>query len=131
MKFCFLLAAYTYMVAGWSGVCFSQDTLDPRIILRRGDANNDGVVDVSDPMFLNTWLQTEAPEDAPPCMNQADANDDGRVDSLDTVYLLNWLYNGGPPPPSPGSHATKCTLVSEEKKLGCDTWPPGCEPSED
>lgn len=127
MKIRFLFAAC--IAVGLSGVCFSQDTVDPRIILRRGDANNDGQVDISDSIFLSSWLQSVERASAPPCMNQADANYDGYVDPQDAAYLLNWLYNGGPAPPSPGPFATECSLVSKEKQLGCDAPPPGCEPS--
>lgn len=88
--------------------CFSVTAHDdPRIILRRGDANSDGDVDTSDAVFIAAYLESGGAE--PPCMNQADANDDGVVSSSDAVYVLNWLYNGGSAPPAPGPFATECS----------------------
>jgi hypothetical protein len=93
---------------------------DPRIILRRGDANNDQTVNLTDPTYINNYLYQGGP--APPCMNQADANNDGRVDLSDSIFLLNWLYQGGPPPPYPGPYNTQCTL-DDEPYPGCNVDP--------
>lgn len=71
--------------------------LDPVFI--RGDANNDLVVDNSDPIaildyvFLGTFT--------PPCLAAADANDDGTVDGTDASVLLDYIWNNGPQPPAP------------------------------
>jgi hypothetical protein len=78
---------------------------DPRI-LGRGDSNNDHTVNVTDVIYLNSYLYNGGP--APPCMNQADANDDGRVDVSDPIYLLNYLFQGGPAPPWPGPNNIYC-----------------------
>ena len=90
---------------------------DDERIMGRGDANNDAVVDGSDPVYLNAYLFNGGP--APPCMNQADANDDGAVDISDSIYLLSWLYSGGPEPPAPGPFNTECT-VDEAPNPGCE-----------
>ena len=89
---------------------------DEQIIMRRGDANNDGTVDVSDAVYINSYLFQGGP--TPPCMNQADANDSGAVDLSDSVFLYQWLYNGGPAPPSPGPYNTQCT-IDESPYPGC------------
>ena len=90
---------------------------DIDVLIKRGDANNDMVVDMSDAIYLSNYIYQGGPE--PGCMNQADANDDGQVDSLDAVYLMDWLYNGGSAPPSPGPYNTSCKVDQ--------TWPnPGC-----
>lgn len=89
---------------------------DDESIMRRGDANNDGAVNMSDATTITNYLYQGGP--APPCMNQADVNDDGTVDNSDAVYLLDWLYQGGSAPPSPGPWNTTCT-VDYSPRPGC------------
>ena len=103
----------SFVCAGWI-----ED--DPRIILRRGDANGDYAVNISDPAFICDYLFNGGRE--PPCMNQADANDDGHVDNSDSAYLYNWLFMGGPEPPPPGPYNETCTLDTEGY-ISCDTPP--------
>jgi hypothetical protein len=67
---------------------------------RRGDSNNDGTVNSSDPTHILNHLFTGGPE--PPCLDAADCNDDGAVNVTDPVFLLNHLFEGGDPPPPPG-----------------------------
>ncbi len=92
---------------------------DERIVLR-GDANNNGAVNMSDASYINNYLFSGGP--APPCMNQADVNNSGGVDVSDSVYLLNWLFNGGPEPPSPGPYNTVCT-ADDSPYPGCAVDP--------
>lgn len=98
------------MLAVWvlCGTAFGG-ILGEDFILARGDANDDGRVDVSDAVFINTFINYGG--NLPPCMNQADCNKDGAVSNTDTAYLLNWLYNGGPAPPSPGPFNTTCATT--------------------
>lgn len=86
-------------------------------IFRRGDANLDGIVDSSDPIYLSKYLFESGPE--PGCLNQADVNDDGSVNISDVSYLTNFLYQGGAAPPAPGPYATECSIDGEPR--------PGCE----
>jgi hypothetical protein len=60
----------------------------------RGDANNDGNVDISD---------VSAILGSPACPLAADVDDDGDVDSDDADYLQAYVFNpiGNPPPPAP------------------------------
>lgn len=67
---------------------------------RRGDANDDGGVDVSDPVSLLRWLFLGSA--APGCRDAADFDGDGEHDISDAIYGLHFLFLGGPPPPSPG-----------------------------
>ena len=67
---------------------------------RRGDANDDGKVDISDPLL--TLGCKFLGERCPVCRDAADANDDGSVDISDAVYSLNFLFRGGAGPPPPG-----------------------------
>lgn len=76
------------------------------LILRRGDANNDGVVNTTDAIFINNFLYMGGPE--PPCMNQADADDNGQVTPSDSYLILNWLFSGGQAPPAPGPFNAIC-----------------------
>ncbi len=67
----------------------------------RGDANEDGKVDISDAVRVLSYLFLGA---APAfCLQTMDANDTGSLDLTDAVYLLNGLFQGGdlPPPPYP------------------------------
>lgn len=79
---------------------------DDRITMR-GDVNNDYKINLSDVVYLNSYLYSGGP--APPCLNQADANDNGVVDMSDGVFLSSWLYSGGSAPPAPGPFNTVCT----------------------
>ena len=79
---------------------------------RRGDANDDGKVNIADPI----WIINELVRQGPPteCKSAADANDDGRVDLSDSMYLITWRFQGGPSPPPPfpncGDDPTQDTL---------------------
>ncbi len=76
-------------------------------IAKRGDANGDDTVDISDPIFISNYLFSAGPE--PACLSQADSNHDGDVDNSDVVFLLNWLgSSGSPPPPYPGPYNDEC-----------------------
>jgi hypothetical protein len=60
--------------------------------LVRGDANDDGSVDLSDAVFLLGHLFQETA--APYCADAADVNDSGVVDISDPILILNVLYQG-------------------------------------
>ncbi len=84
---------------------------------RRGDANVDGVVDVSDALHV-------ARGEVFTCMDAADADDGGnaeRGDAGDASAVLDHLFRGGslPPPGAdvPGPDPT-------EDALGCDAYAP-------
>lgn len=64
----------------------------------RGDANADGIVDISDPVrtLLNRFHGH-----ALSCEDAADANDDGQLDISDPVATLNHLFLNAGPLPSP------------------------------
>jgi hypothetical protein len=91
-----------------------------QIIFRRGDANTDGRVDITDALFVAGYLFLGGPE--PPCRNQADANNDGVVDVSDSIHLLSWLFSDGEEPPRPGPHGEVCTL-DDEPYPGCRVSP--------
>ncbi len=70
---------------------------------RRGDADNNGVHDLSDAItVLGALFQNRALT----CEDAADANDDGEVDISDSIRLLWTLYCGtGPGIPAPFRNA--------------------------
>ncbi len=68
---------------------------------RRGDANSDEQIDISDAIFVLLHLFV-VPQDLR-CFDAADSNDSGNVDLSDPIALLNHLFRGeaSPPPPAP------------------------------
>ena len=61
-----------------------------------GDANGDGMLDISDAVYLISYIFAGGP--APNPLNAGDANCDGSVDISDCVYLIAYIFAGGPPP---------------------------------
>ncbi|HLU47932.1 MAG TPA: hypothetical protein VK116_07600, partial [Planctomycetota bacterium] len=68
----------------------------------RGDANDDGTLDISDALSLLIYLFQER-EAAIPCLDAADADDSGELDLTDAVRILRYLFTGGQGPPPPGA----------------------------
>lgn len=72
----------------------------PAPVFLRGDANSDGRVNISDAIFILTYLFSNGQQ--PHCLDAADANDDGAIDLSDAIRVLFFLFNGQTlPPPSP------------------------------
>jgi hypothetical protein len=88
---------------------------------RRGDANADGSLDLTDPIFLLTHLFLGGK--IPDCRDAADANDDGKIDITDAVYSLNFQFLGGEAPQIP---FLSCGLDPTPDGLSCDRFGP-CE----
>ena len=82
-------------------VVFGQADGDFEEVLR-ADSTDNGIVDISDAIYILDYLYNNAPE--PHCLDAADVNDDGFVEDADFVYLMNWLFQGGPIPPDPGPY---------------------------
>ncbi len=74
----------------------------------RGDASDDGVVNLGDPITILSFLFSNGPPFA--CDDAADSNDSGGIDLADAIYLLTFLFVSGPPPeapfPTPGPDPT-------------------------
>jgi PKD repeat protein len=92
-------------------------TFELAAVLRRGDANGSGEVDISDAVHTLGALFLEAV--TLPCEDAADANDDGVIDISDAVSTLGALFLGTAPIPAPGPEA--CGPDPTEDVLG------GCE----
>ena len=91
-------------------------------LFKRGDANVDANVDISDPVFVLEFLFVGG--QATSCNDAANANDDGSVDLSDAVFVLAFLFQGGPPPPAPFG---ECGVDPTSDVLGCDSYR-FCEP---
>lgn len=61
-----------------------------------GDANGDELVNITDAVYLISWIFAGGP--APDPLAAGDANCDAIVNITDAVYLINYIFNGGPAP---------------------------------
>ncbi len=89
-------------------------TVTPERAFRRGDANADGTVDLSDAVSILSYL-FEGQATAL-CEDALDANDDGALDISDPVAVLGYLFMGGAPLPPPSSD---CGRDSTQDDLTC------------
>lgn len=64
----------------------------------RGDANNDGTVNILDHSYLINYLYLGGPAPYPDVL-MGDANCDGIVNIYDITYIYTYLYFGGDEPP--------------------------------
>jgi hypothetical protein len=76
------------LMAGYVGATFVQ----------RGDVTADGLINVSDVVYLINYLFVSgSPEPIP--IEAGDVNCDGKINASDVVYLINYLFVAGSPPP--------------------------------
>src|SRR5262249_28209894 len=68
---------------------------------RRGDANMDGVLNLTDPVIILGILFQGTP--MPYCQDAADGNDDGKIDISDAIAVLQSLFEGALSLPEPGA----------------------------
>lgn len=113
----------------WS---FSTTACEPSCQLR-GDANHDGMIDISDLVYLVNYMFGGGTP--PPMMDEADINGDGSVDVADLVYLVNYMFGGGPEPvpceESAGKMATpniSCHLETEYAHGSTTIWAVSSKP---
>ena len=88
---------------------------------RRGDANIDGKVDISDIVRITEIFSSTKKLQ---CEDAADANDDGAIDLSDAIYLSSWYSLGtveNLPDPGPFTLGFDPTRDS----LGCEQYPGG------
>ncbi len=81
----------------------------------RGDANNDGGIDISDAIYLLEFLFASG-TGPQPCAATGDPNGDTLVDIGDAIYLLDFLFSLGMPPVSPGYPTADCLDLLPSKK---------------
>ncbi|HLU46461.1 MAG TPA: lysyl oxidase family protein, partial [Planctomycetota bacterium] len=116
---------------GRPDACDVRDGVDPDengdgvpdscdVPFHRGDLNQDGSLDVSDTIFLLSWLFLGGR--TPSCRETGDVDDDGSADIGDAVGLLDFLFRGGPPPADPGPPGLPCGFdrrIPGQPQLGC------------
>lgn len=91
----------------------------------RGDPNASGTIDLSDPVFILTWLFLGG--QTPSCVDAADANGDHGTDIADAIYVLVWLFAGGQVPPAPSPSSTNWALGdcgTSASGIGCESFAP-------
>lgn len=111
------LAEYFQSIASQSGGTF-VDTNPPRF--RRGDANNDDVVDISDGIFLlaSYFIPGSPP---PQCESSADTDDSGAVELVDAIVLIqSFFVPSAPPIAAPRS---SCAIDPTPDALTCTASP--------
>jgi len=88
-------------------------TIEPRKLFLRGDANENGSVELADAIAVLNYLFLSGKE--PGCLDTADGNDDGSVDLGDGIFILFALFEGLTiPEPSPA-----CGRDRTADALGC------------
>jgi hypothetical protein len=65
-------------------------------LCRCGNANGDGVINVSDAVYLVNYIFAGGAAPSPLC--NGDTNADKKVNISDAVYLINYIFAGGPGP---------------------------------
>jgi hypothetical protein len=90
----------------------------------RGNANNDGKVDIGDAIWIINELFREGP--ATVCRDAADVNNDGSIDATDVVALVAYQFEGGSPPPAPGPTDCGTDPEGEDDGLACTESQVGC-----
>ncbi len=81
------------------GYCLGHITLPdlyPHCCVVPGDANDDGITNISDAVYLVGCIFTGCT--GLPCHDQADASGEGLVNISDAVYLIYYIFTEGPPP---------------------------------
>jgi hypothetical protein len=82
---------YLYVSSNW-GVHILHMNLPPVLC---GDASQDGSVDISDVVYLISYIFSGGPA---PDRQASDSNCDTTVDISDAVYLIAYIFAGGPEP---------------------------------
>ncbi len=88
-----------------------------QVPFRRGDANNDGLYDIADTIYLLSHLFESGAE--PPCAAAADINADGGLDIGDPIFALTGLFDGGADPSAPFA---ACGVEPNPDRLPCDEF---------
>jgi hypothetical protein len=86
-----------YFCAQGADVVFAAP---PTRFVAVGDSNDDGRMDIADPIWILNALFRAGPTTS--CEAASDANSDGMVDSSDAIYIINYLWLSGPAPAGAG-----------------------------
>jgi len=85
----------------------------------RGDANDDGTVNIADPIYTINERVREGPGFN--CDRAADSNGDEMVDLSDAMYTIHYRFLGGAPPPAPFGEECADEARSDDDTLSCDS----------
>ncbi len=97
MKIAFLSIILLFLITN-----FVTAAIEPRNIdqyWQRGDANDDGKLDLSDAVYGLKYLFSGGGPIR--CLELGDLDNDGKIALNDPIYLLNHLFQGGHPPATP------------------------------
>jgi hypothetical protein len=86
-------------VVGVPGAIYVVYGLPENVDFTPGDAGFDERIDISDAVFVLSWLFLGG--EAPPCEDAADTDDSGSHNLSDAVVVLNHLFLGSAAPPAP------------------------------
>lgn len=103
-------ATFMQTLAQQNGGIFVDTSLPVPPFYRRGDATDDGSVNLVDVIFVLEYLFSQGPLAG--CPDAADADASGSLSLTDPIYLLTYLFQQGPTPPPPGPQH-------------CGPWVPG------
>jgi hypothetical protein len=91
---------------GTDGLNRYPDTTDGTVTITEvqyvcGDADGNGIINISDAVFLIAYIFGGGPAPSPLCAGDCDGN--AIVNISDAVYLIAYIFGGGPAPvQSPG-----------------------------
>lgn len=97
------------------GVIYRIEYTSPRRQFFRGDANDDGAMDLSDALAVLNYLFDEGQV---ACLDAGDADDDGELNITDAIGLLGFLFLGTFPPREP---YPDCGIDRSEDSLSCES----------
>lgn len=84
------------MVANSSQADCDSDGIGDACDYLSGDADNNGVITISDAVYLINYVFSGGPAPCP--LRNGDADCSGAVNISDAVYLINYIFAGGPAP---------------------------------
>jgi hypothetical protein len=100
------------------------DACEARPAFHRGDANGDGVMDISDGLCVLAFLFDGGSDFR--CREAADANNDGKLDCSDSIVILGYLFVGTRPPVEPGPPPLPCgpdtDALGSPADLACESY---------
>lgn len=89
-----------------------------------GDVNDDGTINIGDPVFLITYIFHGG--DAPYPLGRADVNADGSVNIGDAIWLVQYVFLGDFPPQCPPYAGAitggQCKTFGMDTDQDCINW---------
>ena len=100
------------------------DVCEPEPFFHRGDANRDGEGDLTDAVFVFSYLFLGT--FPPGCLEAADVDNNGQIEITDPIFFLQFQFLGGPPPVPPGPVGSPCGQDPDPRDspldLGCERY---------